>query len=268
MLIPVLPGMTPSAEEIMCRVAENQRRAQAERAAWVYDMNVFVRLEAGQWQTGARGVPRLRRRPHPARRRSQACQSKRGKVQDGKKEIPYTDAKYRVKHIDVDGEITESIANDILWKKNENGPMVDWFPLTEERQKNSTFTLEGEERYRDFDVYKIAWQGHDEDEECWTGEALIEKTEFQPVLVTASWSCKIPTAVKIMLGINLTQLGVKIAYQRFAKDVWFPVTCGGDRNCASSSCTPVPSPSAPEIQTSAKPTSRPAWNSNLTSAEQ
>ena len=31
-----------------------------------------------------------------------------------------------------------------------------------------------------------------------------------------------------MLGINLTQLGVKIAYQRFAKDVWFPVTCGGE----------------------------------------
>ncbi|MES1261784.1 MAG: hypothetical protein ABUS49_08610 [Acidobacteriota bacterium] len=227
MLVPVLPGMNPTAEEIMCRVAENQRRAQVARTAYVYDMNVCVRLQRANGEL-AREESREYVVAPTARGAERKLVKVEGKVREGKQEIPYSDPKYRTKHMDVDGSLTETFANEIMWKEKNNGPTVDWFPLVAERQKNSTFTLEGEERYRDFDVYKIAWQGHDEDDECWTGEALIEKNEFQPVLVTASWNCKIPRAVKIMLGINLTQLGVKITYQRFARDVWFPVSCGGE----------------------------------------
>lgn len=227
MVLPVLPGMTPTAEEIMCRVVENQKRAEAERTAYVYDMNVFVRLRK------ANGKPaREESRDYVVAPGLRGAQRKlvrvEGKVQDGGKVIPYTDPKFRVKGVDVDGAITESFANDVMWKKSEDGPVVDWFPLTAARLKNSTFTSAGEERYREFDVYKVNWVGRDDDDECWTGEALIEKHEFQPVLVTASWSCKIPTGVRIVLGTNLTQLGAKITYRRFSKDVWFPVSYGGE----------------------------------------
>ena len=227
MLLPVLPGTTPTAEEIMCRVAENQKRARMERTAYVYDMNVFVRLKK------ANGKPaREESRDYvvaPGARGSERKLLKvEGKVQEGGKVIPYTDPKFRVNKLDADGAITESLANDLLWKINGNGPIVDWFPLTAEGQKDSSVELAGEERYRDFDVYKVNWVWRDGDEDCWTGEALIEKNEFQPVLVTTSWDCKIPGAVKVVLGTNVSQVGAKITYQRFAKDVWFPVTCGGE----------------------------------------
>ena len=228
MLVPVLPGTTPTAEEIMCRVAENQRRAEVARAAYVYDMNVFVRIKRANSKL-AREESRdyvVAPNAHGAKRKLIRTE---GKVQDGKKEIPYTDPKFRSKGLDVDGELTDEIAGDIMWSRKGDafGPEVDWFPLTAKHQKNATFKMEGEERYRDYDVYKVAYEEHD-DGDCWTGEALIEKNEFQPVLVTVAWTCKIPTAVKVLLGTNVTQLGAKITYQRFDKDIWFPVNCGGE----------------------------------------
>ena len=57
---------------------------------------------------------------------------------------------------------------------------------------------------------------------------LIEKNELQPVLVTSAWTGKVPTAVTIALGTNVKQIGAKITYKRFDKDVWFPVECGGE----------------------------------------
>ena len=89
MLLPVLPGTTPTAEEIMCRVAENQKRARMERTAYVYDMNVFVRLKK------ANGKPaREESRDYvvaPGARGSERKLLKvEGKVQEGGKVIPYT----------------------------------------------------------------------------------------------------------------------------------------------------------------------------------
>jgi hypothetical protein len=226
MLVPMLPGVMPTAEEIMCRVAENQERAQAERTAYVYDMNVFVRMKRANGQL-AREESREYVVAPTEKGASRKLVKVEGKIQDGKKEIPYSEKDFKYKGIDIDGSVTSSFAREIMWKKDENGPMVDWFPLTRERQKNATFRFEGEESYREYDVYKIAYEEHD-DGECWRGEALIEKNEFQPVLITSAWSCKIPTAVKVLLGTNVANLGVKISYQRLGKDVWFPVNGGGE----------------------------------------
>lgn len=226
MLVPVLPGVRLTAEDIMCRVAENQQRAQAARAAYVFDMNVFVKLQRPHSKLAREESRDYVVAPTPAGAERKLLKIE-GKIQDGNREIRYTDPKFRHKGVDIDGEITESFADDLLWKKDSNFASVDWFPLTQGRQKKATFLLEGEETYHDYPVYRISWQEHDDDE-CWTGEALIEKTEFQPVLVSTTFACKLPTAVKILLGTNVTQLGAKITYQRFAKDVWFPVNCGGE----------------------------------------
>jgi hypothetical protein len=226
MFMPLLPGVDPTAEDIMCRVAENQNQAQAARSAYVYDMNVFVRLKRANGKL-AREESRdyvVAPTPKGAGRKLLKLE---GKVFDGKREIPYKEPKFRYKGVDVDGEVTDSFARELMWKKGENGPMVDWFPLSKSRMKAATFTYKGEEQYRNYDVYKVEYEEHDEDD-CWRGEVLVEKNEFQPVLVSSEWACKIPAAVKILLGINVTNLGVKIAYQRFEKGVWFPVSGGGE----------------------------------------
>jgi hypothetical protein len=229
MFVPMLPGETPSPEEIMCRVAENQERAQQAREAYVYDMNVFVRLKRSNGKA-AREESRDYVIAPSAKGSHRKLLRLQGKVFDGGKEIPYTTARFEHKKVDVDGSLTDTFARDVMWRRSEIGPMLDWFPLTRQRQKKYAFTFVGEERYREFDVYKVAF--HEEREEgegkCWSGEALIEKNEFQPVLVTTHWECKVPAAVTIMLGTTVSQVGAKITYQRLDKDIWFPVTCGGE----------------------------------------
>jgi hypothetical protein len=228
LLLPILPRMAPTAEDIMCRVAENQERAIAARAGYVYDMNVFVRLQR------AGGVlAREESRDYVVAPTEKGAQRKlvkvEGKILEGKKEIAYKTAGYRTKDMDVDGALTDAFARDAMWRKSEIGPMVDWFPLTRGRLEKYVFQLVGEENYRGYDVYRISYHHRDEDDgDCWTGEALIEKNEFQPVLVTNHWQCKVPVAVKALLGSNVTQVGAKIAYERLDRDVWFPVTCGGE----------------------------------------
>jgi hypothetical protein len=93
------------------------------------------------------------------------------------------------------------------------------------------FTLNGTEKYHDYDIWRINYRPAKpnwEDDGCWSGEALIERTEFQPVLLTSSWDCRIPLAVKALLGINVQHIGAKIAFRRFNNEVWFPVSCGGE----------------------------------------
>jgi len=218
---------TLTANQIMQRVAENQTRAQEARAKYVFDMNVFVRLKRGNGKL-AREEAREYVVAPSAHKSSRKLIKVEGRILDGKKETTYTEAGYRTKDMDIDGALTDSFAREVMWRKSQMGPMIDWFPMTTERQGFYGFTLQGEEKYHEYDVYKIAFDGHGEEDDCWKGEALIEKNEFQPVLITSHWTCKIPKAATILLGINIHNVGAKITYQRFDKDVWFPVTCGGE----------------------------------------
>jgi hypothetical protein len=227
MLVSPLPGVPLSADEIMCRVAENQERADQARAAYVYDMNVFVRLKRANGKLAREESRDFVVAPGPTGAARKLVKVE-GKILEGGHETTYSDAGHRTKNMDVDGALTDSFARELLWKRDHAGPMVSWFPLTHSRMKYYSFSLAGEEKYRGFDVYKVAFTGTDEDDECWKGEALIERNEFQPVLLTSEWSCKIPAAVKILLGTNVQQVGAKIAYERFDKGVWFPVNCGGE----------------------------------------
>ena len=218
-----LPGMPLTAEDIMCRVAENQERAEKARESYVYDMNVFVRLKRANGKL-AREESRDYVVAPGAKGAARKLVKVDGKILEGKKEFEYTEAGYKTKSLDLDGALTDSFARELLWRKDE---MIGWFPLTRRRMKHYDFKLEGEEKYRDYDVYKVSFEENDDDD-CWRGEALVDRTEFQPVLITTEWACKVPGAVKVLLGTNVQQIGAKISYQRFADGVWFPVNCGGE----------------------------------------
>lgn len=217
----------PTAAEIMRRAAENMDRAQTERAVYVYDQNVFVRLKRANGKTA-----REESREYvvvPAEKGAKRKMVKlEGKVIEGKKEIPYSDPKFRVKKMDIDGDLTDSFAHDLLWARHGR---VEWFPIRKKNLDRYAFTLNGTEKYREYDVWRVSYQeikNDDGDPACWAGEALIERSEFQPVLLTSSWECKIPLAVKTLLGINVSHIGAKITFRRFDNKVWFPVSCGGE----------------------------------------
>ena len=226
LLLPFLIVNTPSAQEIMDRVAENQERAQAARTKFVYDMNVFVRLKRANGKLAREESRDYVVAPNETGSKRKLLKVE-GKILDGRKVEVYSEAGYRTKDMDIDGALTNSFAKDVMWGKSEFGPMVEWFPLTGSQKSKYHFTLAGEEKYRDYNVYRINFI-ENESEECWRGEALIEKNEFQPVLVTAEWACKVPVAVQTLLGTNVSHIGAKITYKKFDEGVWFPINCGGE----------------------------------------
>jgi hypothetical protein len=220
----------PTADEIMARVAENQDKAEAARAAWVYDMKVFVRLLRGGGKV-AQEETRLYRVTPGEKGADRTLISTSGRIIAGKKEIPYTEPGFQHKGVDIDADVTRSFANEVMWAKGKNTPMVDWFPLTGSHQRHYEFHFLGEERYKDYDVYRVGYRSREsdwDDDDCWQGEALVERNEFQPVLVNSHWECKVPKAVTILLGTNVTHLGAKITWRRLAPGVWFPADCGGE----------------------------------------
>ncbi len=217
---------TPDATEIMRRVAGNQDRAQTARAAWVYDQNVFVRL-----QRSAGELAREETRDYVVAPTEKGAGRKlirvEGKIGAGKKSIPYTTAGFRTKNADIDGALVEGLAKDINWRKDTVGPISYLMPLSAEHQNRYTFTLDGEEQYQGFDVWRIRFRQSD-GEDNWSGELLVEKNEFQPLVLTSHWDSKVPVAVTMALGVSVKQVGGKITWQRAEKDVWFPAVAGGE----------------------------------------
>jgi hypothetical protein len=217
-------AQTPDAGGIMRRAAENVSRAQAARASYVFDQNIFVRIKRANGKLAQEEARKYTVAPTEKGAGRKLVEVK-GKILDGKKEIDYSEAGFRRKEMDIDAALVNTFAREIMWRRNTMGPMTYWFPL--EHPEKYAFQFEGEERYRDYDVYKISFREIDGDDD-WQGEALIERNEFQPVLVTSAWTGKVPAPITIGLGTNVKQIGAKITYQRFDKDVWFPVSIGGE----------------------------------------
>jgi hypothetical protein len=225
LLSQVLFAQTPDAREIMRRVSENLDREEAARAAYVYDQNVFIRLKRANGKL-AREESRLYTVAPGAKGAERKLVSVEGKILDGKKEIEYSHTEFRTKNVDIDGALVDSFAREVASRRSAI-PNMDWFPFEAKQLDRYSFKLEGEERYHDYDVYKISFREPGPDD-SWEGEALIERNEFQPVLVTTAWTGHIPKAVTIALGTNVRQIGAKITFQRFDKNVWFPVSTGGE----------------------------------------
>src|SRR6202011_3688252 len=88
------------------------------------------------------------------------------------------------------------------------------------------FELAGEHVVDGRKAYRIRFQPADRHELTWAGEALIDAEEVQPVNVYTRLSRRIPMAVRTLLGTDLPGLGFSVRYQRFDRDVWFPVSFG------------------------------------------
>jgi hypothetical protein len=231
------PEQPESADAIMAKVATNQDRAQNMRSAFVYHQSMLIRFMRAHGK-----IAREEQREYTVTPAAKGFKKElthfTGKYAKGGQLIEYNEPGYQYKGVDIDGELADSLANDMANDKHSrDGITNDVFALTAEKQKKFAFKLEGKEDYRGKQVYRITFKPRkaslfdcDDDDEgtCWAGEALIDVHEYQPVLVT-SWLAKgIPMAVQILLGTTLKHLGFKVAYEKFDEGLWFPVTYGGE----------------------------------------
>ncbi len=227
-LFPVMVA-AQTAPEIMARVAENQSRAEEARAAFVYHENLLVRLKRSNGKLAREEQRDYTVTPTPTGLQREMVHFA-GKYGVSGKEYPFDTPGYEYKGMDVDAGVAKGLADNFGNKKSsKDGISVDMFPLTGKGQDGYAFHLAGREKYQDRDVFRISFQPEKrEHPRDWAGEALIDATEFQPVVITTHWAFQIPVAVKIIFGTNIRQMGFKVTYSKFDEGLWFPVTYGGE----------------------------------------
>lgn len=232
-----LLAQTPSVESIMSRVAINQAKSQEMRADYVYVQKQLLRMLRSNGK-----LAREERREYavlPARRGVKKELTKfDGKYQQHNTYISYYHPGFEYKNIDIDGQLINNLSNDMTNDENSrDGIARDLFPLTYHQQLKYDFHLVGSEQYRGRQVYRVTFEpkrkphladADEGDSAIWKGQALIDASEFQPVLVNSTMALKIPAAVKILLGTDVKGLGFSVSYKKFSDGVWFPVSYGGE----------------------------------------
>ena len=124
----------------------------------------------------------------------------------------------------IDRDIVENMRKNLIHDKSKDGINARLFPLTSKNQLDYIFRMAGRERLNNRDVFHITFRPKKKDDFGWSGDAYIDTTAYQPVLVTTAMARKIPFAVRTLLGTNVPGLGFTVTYAPQADGVWFPVT--------------------------------------------
>ena len=124
----------------------------------------------------------------------------------------------------IDRDIVENIRWNLIHDKSKDGINGHLFPLTTKDQANYAFRMIGRERLNDRDVFHITFRPKKKDDFGWSGDAYIDTSAYQPVLITTGMARKIPFAVRTLLGTNVPGLGFTVRYAPQPDGVWFPVT--------------------------------------------
>jgi len=229
----------------MARVAANQDTSEAERAHFLYVQHACVISRKGS-TVRCEEITDTRITP-TATGSDQQLLKLDGRLLYKHKYLTYThlpSAKNTGRagadqddiNIDIDNDktmdrqIVEAMRNDLTNGKSKDGINAGLFPLTSKTQANYSFKLIGHESRNGHDVFHIAFQPKDKKDFSWKGDAYIDTTAYQPVMVRTTMSRRIPFAVRTMLGTSLLGLGFTVIYapQPAARPdaVWFPVSFG------------------------------------------
>ena len=248
LLLWMLPGAgeapPPTAEAIMARVAANQDRSVQMRASYVYRQRVAVKLRDRGGKLVREEESQYDVTPTPGGTKKELASfagryraKKKPKTGDGM--IPYDKSGFEApdRHANIDAELSKELRDDMVNDgKARDGIAAELFPLTTRQQARHVFRLAGEETFRGLPVYRVAFEpvrrkGEfeiDTNEGPWTGEVLVTRDDFQPVLVTTRLANKVPAVVRTMLGTDLRGLGFSVRYEKFDDGVWFPVSFGSE----------------------------------------
>jgi len=223
----------PSVESIMARVARNQDEAQKLRLAYVYSQSLLLRFRQSNGKVAREETREYAVMPTDTGTTKELTRFAGSYEKDGRM-IPYSQPGFIYRDTDIDGELINSLADDLANDRNSrDGIAADLFPLTTEEQRKYRFKLEETEERRGQLVHRITFkpankQWDEADGTPWAGEILVDAAECQPVLVTTRLAQGIPIPVRTLLGTNLKGLGFRLSYQKFEDGVWFPVDYGAE----------------------------------------
>jgi hypothetical protein len=223
----------PSVESIMARVARNQDEAQKLRQAYVYSQSLLLRFRQSNGKVVREETREYAVMPTDTGTTKELTRFAGSYEKDGRM-IPYSQPGFIYRDTDIDGELINSLADDLANDRNSrDGIAADLFPLTAEEQRKYRFKLEETEERRGQLVHWITFkpankQWDEADGTPWAGEILVDAAECQPVLVTTRLAQGIPIPVRTLLGTNLKGLGFRLSYQKFEDGIWFPVDYGAE----------------------------------------
>lgn len=231
------PGDDPAA--IMAKAAANIEKAADSRRQFVYRQFIVSSLVRSNGKIARKENREYEVFPTESNTEKKLV-SLRGEVRRGKKITPYTEAGFKDKSFDIDGDLIREMTDELVnAKDSRDGIPPSLFPLRTADLPGYRFTLLEEPEYQGRRTYRIRFEpavkrtciniGGDDDEcdgPSWKGEAWIDCAELQPVRIFTEQAFHIPWAMKVFLGTNIQQSGFAISYQRVAADVWFPVSYG------------------------------------------
>jgi hypothetical protein len=211
---------TPTVEAILAKVAESQELSQQARQKIVYTQFVHAKL----LRTNGK-VAREEKRTYTVTPKAKGFERKLEKFEGWYERkgqwIPYDKPGFEYKKVDIDGHLIDELIDD--WTGNEDsrdGVSKDLFPLTREQQRRYTFRSKG--------PYQLSFAPlkKDGESEPWRGDIVVDPETLHPRSMQSTLSYHIPTAVKIIFGTSLRQVGYGVNYAKAIDDLWFPVSAG------------------------------------------
>jgi len=220
----VLFAAEPEAADIMKRVAENQDREQRERGRYIYEENIRVTTRRSNGKLAREEVADLLVTPTPTGTEKKR-QSIRGRYWHKGRYLDFSGDPVPDRDT-LDGGLTSGFRDDLTNSESKDGIGKSLFPLTTDEQKDLRFELAAKQAVAGRDAYRIRFGPRDAKEFGWTGEALIDVEELQPLSVYTRLSRRIPFFIRTLFGTDVPGLGFSVKYARIDKDVWFPVSFG------------------------------------------
>ncbi|WP_263382796.1 LolA-like protein [Granulicella arctica] len=240
----------PTAAAIMARVAANQDQAEAERSHYVYLQHAHVTSRKGntvmcEETTDSRITPNATGSDEQLLKLDGRLRGKHGYIpfttmrpakhgddkalhQDDK--AAPTDHDKDDVNIDIgddtDRDLVESMRSGLIHGKSKDGISAGLFPLTSKTQADYVYQLLRTEHLNGREVFHITFSPKDKDDYGWKGDAYIDTTAYQPVVVRTTMARKIPFAVRTLLGTNLPGLGFTVVYAPLPEGLWFPASFG------------------------------------------
>lgn len=248
--------VSPSAEAIMARVAANQDRSEFERTHYVYVQHAHTLSRKGKTvrceeTTGYRITPtrdgssqtllaldgRLLRKGkyvHYTELESDkpGAPDKIGARQDNDDHTTPRAAAAAADEDDaMDRDLVENMRKNLTGTKSKDGIGADLFPLTSKTQADYQFRMLGREPKNGRDCFHIAFTPKDKDDFGWKGDAWIDATAYEPVVIRTAMAHNIPLAVRMLLGTSVPGLGFTIIYApqgdpAKSDTIWFPISFG------------------------------------------
>jgi hypothetical protein len=226
----------PSADEIMARVAVNQDAAETARESYVYRQKIAVRLRDTHGRVVREEISAYDIVPN-ARRTQKRLVSFSGRYWKESSMISYEKSGEGEEggfRYEADSHLAHNLRDGLTGDhKSKDGLSKSLFPLTAKEQRKYRFALKGTENYQGNEVYRVGFEprkpgvvSDESDDTVWKGDALISRSDLQPLLITTRLARGVPLLVRTALGTNVPGLGFSVQYQKFDDGVWFPVSYG------------------------------------------